>query len=65
MLAIGRSNCLFAGSLRAAEGLVAIMSLPQSARINGHEPFAGFKHVVERLPMHPASRIEERLPHRW
>ncbi len=64
-IAIGRSNWLFAGSLRAGKRAAAIMSLLHSARINGHEPFAYFKDVLERLPTHPASRIEELLPHRW
>jgi hypothetical protein len=41
------------------------MSLLHSARINGHEPCAYFKDVLERLPTHPASRIQELLPHRW
>jgi len=41
------------------------MSLLHSARINGHEPHAYIKDVLERLPTHPASRIDELLPHRW
>ena len=36
-----------------------------SARINGHDPYAYFKDVLERLPTHPANRIDELLPHRW
>ena len=64
-IAIGRSNWLFAGSLRAGKRAAAIMSLLHSARINGHEPCAYFKDVLERLPTHPASRIQELLPHRW
>ncbi len=64
-IAIGRSNWLFAGSLRAGKRAAAIMSLLHSARINGHEPHAYFKDVLERLPTHPASRIDELLPHRW
>lgn len=64
-IAIGRANWLFAGSLRAGKRAAAIMSLLHSARINGHEPYAYFKDVLERLPTHPASRIEELLPHRW
>jgi hypothetical protein len=64
-MAIGRSNWLFAGSLRAGKRAAAIMSLLHSARINGHEPCAYFKDVLERLPTHPASRIQELLPHRW
>ncbi len=41
------------------------MSLIQSARLNGHEPFAYLKDVLNRLPMQPQSRIGELLPHRW
>jgi transposase len=39
-IAIGRNNCLFAGSLRAGKRAAAIMSLIQSARLNGHDAFA-------------------------
>jgi transposase len=52
-IALGRSNWLFAGSLRAGKRAAAIMSLLHSARINGHEPYAYFKDVLERLPTHP------------
>jgi transposase len=41
------------------------MSLLHSARLNGHEPHAYLKDVLERLPTQPASRIGELLPHRW
>jgi hypothetical protein len=64
-IAIGRSNWLFAGSLRAGQRAAAIMSLVHSARLNGHEPHAYLKDVLERLPTQPASRIGELLPHRW
>ena len=64
-IAIGRSNWLFAGSLRAGQRAAAIMSLVHSARTNGHEPYAYLKDVLERLPTQPASRIGEFLPHRW
>jgi len=40
-------------------------SSPDTARINGHDPYAYFKDVLMRLQTHPASRIEELLPHRW
>lgn len=63
-IAVGRSNWLFAGSLRAGKRAAAIMSLLHTARINGHDPYAYFKDVLARLPTHPASRIDELLPHR-
>jgi transposase len=64
-IAIGRSNWLFAGSLRAGKRAAAIMSLIHSARMNRLDPHAYLRDVLERLPTQPASRIEELLPHRW
>lgn len=61
----GRANWLFAGLLRAGQRAVAVMSLIQSARMNGHDPYAYLKDILTRLPTHKASRIEEILPHRW
>ncbi len=64
-IAIGRSNGLFAGSLRAGQRAAAVMSLVHSARLNGHDPYAYLRDVLERLPTQPDSRIGELLPHRW
>lgn len=64
-IALGRSNWLFAGSLRAGKRAAVIMSLVHSAKLNGHEPHAYLKDVLERLPTQPASRIDELLPYRW
>ena len=64
-IALGRKNWLFAGSLRAGKQAAAIMSLFQSARMNGHDPHAYLKDVLARLPTQPHSRIRELLPHRW
>ncbi len=56
-IVIGRSNWLFAGSLRAGRRAAAVMSLVQSARMNGHDPYAYLKDVLTRLPTHRASRV--------
>ena len=64
-IALGRSNWLFAGSLRGGQRAAAAMSLIQSAKLNGHDPYQYLKDVLQRLPTHPASRFEELLPHRW
>ena len=64
-IALGRKNWLFAGSLRAGQRAAAVMSLLQSAKLNGHDPHAYLKDVMEKLPTWPNSRIEELLPHRW
>ena len=63
--ALGRSNWLFAGSLRSGRRAAAVMSLIQSARINGHDPYAYLKDVLSRLPTQKARSINELLPHKW
>ena len=63
--ALGRSNWLFAGSLRSGKRAAAIMSLIQSARMNGHDPYAYLKDVLTRLPTQKASEMEQLLPHQW
>lgn len=63
--ALGRKNWLFAGSLRSGKRAAAIMSLIQSARINGHDPYAYLKDVLTRLPTQKASEIDQLLPHKW
>ena len=64
-IAIGRKNWLFAGSLLAGQRAAAIMSLIQSAKLNGHDPHAYLRDVLRRLPTHKASQIGDLLPHRW
>jgi transposase len=64
-IALGRSNWLFAGSARAGRRAAVVMSLIQSARLNGHDPYAYLRDVLERLPLTPEHRLEELLPHVW
>ncbi len=64
-IVLGRKNWLFAGSLRAGKRAAAVMSLIQSAKLNGHDPYAYLKDVLDRLPTHTNSRIDELLPHNW
>lgn len=64
-ITLGRNNWLFAGSERAGKRAAAIQSLLQSAKLNGLDPHAWLKDVLQRLPTHRASAIEELLPHRW
>jgi transposase len=63
--AMGRKAWLFAGSELAGQRAAIVMSLVQSAKLNGHDPWAYLKDVLQRLPTHLNSRIEELLPHRW
>jgi len=41
------------------------MSLIHSAKLNGLDPYAYLRDVLERLPTQSASRVEELLPHCW
>lgn len=60
-----RKNWIFAGSLRAGRRAAAMMSLIQSAKLNGRDPSAYLKDVLARLATHKASQIDELLPHNW
>lgn len=64
-IALGRQNWLFAGSLRAGKRAAAVMSLIHSSKLNGLDPCAYLRDVLERLPTQPASRIAELLAHLW
>jgi transposase len=64
-IALGRQNWLFAGSLRAGKRAAGVMSLIQSAKLNGLDPYAYLRDVLERLSTHPASRVHELLPQCW
>jgi len=63
--AMGRKAWLFCGSELAGQRAAIVMSLVQSAKLNGHDPWAYLRDVLERLPSHPNRRIDELLPHRW
>ncbi|WDH25950.1 transposase domain-containing protein [Pseudomonas chlororaphis] len=54
-----------ASLLQVRERAAAIMSLIQSARMNGHDPYAYLKDVIARLPMQRASEIARLLPYQW
>ena len=60
-----RNNWLFAGSLRAGQRAAAVMSLIQSAKLNGHDLYAYLKNLLARLPTRKNNRIDELLPHNW
>jgi hypothetical protein len=63
--AMGRKAWLYCGSELAGKRAAVVMSLVHSARLNGHDPYAYLRDVLERLPTHLNSRIDELLPHRW
>lgn len=63
--ALGRSNWLFAGSLRSGQRAANVMTLIQSAKINGIDPQAYLSDVLERLPTAKQSNLHGLLPHNW
>lgn len=63
--ALGRKNWLFAGSLESGQRAANVMSLVQSARLNGIDPYAYLADVLRRLPTHKDKDIDELLPHIW
>ncbi|SEL26540.1 Transposase IS66 family protein [Roseateles sp. YR242] len=63
--AMGRKAGMSVGSELAGQRAAVMMSLVQSARMCGHEPWAYLRNVLQRRPTQLNTRIEELLPHRW
>ena len=61
-VALGRKNFLFAGSDQGGERAAIIYSLIGSAKLNGLDPEAYLRTVLERVADHSINRIEELLP---
>lgn len=59
---LGRKNYLFNGSDAGGERAAAIYSLISTAKLNGLNPEAYLRKVLERIADHPVNRIEELLP---
>jgi hypothetical protein len=64
-LVVGRKNWLFVGSQQAGERAAVVMSLIESAKLNGHDPWAYLKDVFERLPTLKHRDLAQLLPHNW
>jgi transposase len=64
-VALGRSNYLFFGNEKAGKNFAVLYTLVASCEKNGLNAIAYLTDVLSRVQSHPASRIEELLPHRW
>ena len=64
-LAVGRKNWLFVGSLQAGERAAVMLSLIESAKLNGHDPWAYLKDVFERLATLKNRDLQLLPPHNW
>ena len=63
-VALGRKNYLFCGSDAGGERAAGIYSLIGTAKLNGLDPEAYLRHVLEHIADHPINRIDELLPWR-
>jgi transposase len=61
-IALGRKNYLFAGSDAGGERAAILYSLLGTAKLNGIDPEAYLRHVLERIAEHPINRVDELLP---
>lgn len=60
-VALGR-NFLFVGSDGGGQSAALAYSLIASARLNGLDPYAYLRTVIERIAEYPINRIDELLP---
>lgn len=60
---IGRKNWLFADTPKGASASAVIYSLVETAKANGHEPYAYLRHVLSALPKaNSVEDVEQLLP---
>ncbi len=64
-VAIGRKNWLFAGCKAGGDATGILLSLVQTCRALGADPYDHLADVLARIQGHPAKRVAELLPHRW
>jgi transposase len=65
LIGLGRSNWLFVGSDNGGRTAAVLFSFTATCKHLGINAFAYLRDVFERLPTHPAERLDELLPHRW
>ena len=65
LVAVGRRNWLFAGSLNAARNAAILYTLVGSCKDLGLDPWEYLRDVITRVSTHPASRIAELTPRGW
>lgn len=65
IIALGRKNWLFAGSLAGAKRAALLYSLVQSCRLAEVSPFEYLKDVLIRIATHPQSQIAQLTPRAW
>ena len=61
-LALGRKNYLFAGSLEGGRRAAIIYTLVGTAELNGWDPQAYLRVLLDRIAAHPINRIGDLAP---
>jgi transposase len=64
-IAVGRKNWLHLGSDAGGRTAAILLSVTQSARAFGLEPWSYLRDVLDRVSTHPSSRLSELLPDQW
>jgi transposase len=64
-LALGRKNWLFAGSDTGGDRAAMMYSIIQTAKLNGLDPEAYLRDIIDRIGDHPINQIDELLPWNW
>jgi transposase len=64
-VALGRKNFLFVGNEDAGHDLAVLYTLVASCEKNEVNPIAYLTDVLTRVHSHPATKVDELLPHRW
>jgi transposase len=64
-IALGRKSWLFAGSDRGGERAAVMLTLIQTAKLNGIDPQAWLADVLDRINDHAIHRLAELLPWNW
>lgn len=62
---LGRRNWLFCWTEVGAEHVGIIQSLISTCRLHGMDPYTYLVDVLQRVGVHPASRVNELTPHLW
>lgn len=64
-LPMGRKNWLFSWTETGAQQVGIVQSLISTCRLHGVNPYTYLVDVLQRVSLHPASKVEELTPKRW
>ena len=61
-IAIGRKNCLFAGSERGGDTVAAMYTIIETVKLNNINPWKYLRHVLNTIQDQSSGKIAELLP---